>query len=412
LLPLLLVLLLYDRAAMFDQTIAFRGDLRAAIPGSWAETWAEFSLMLQTHWGLWLLAGGGVISAALGRIEGGLPVNPLAYPLLWIVWLGAGLAMLAWHTPLFTHHLVVLFPPLILLGSGLVAEVVVWWRQRSWLALLFSAGLVAALFNLPAMIAANQSQATIVTGGREAEAINFLQAVTGPSDFVMGDSQLLIYMAGRRTPPPLGDVALVAIKAGLQTSARMIGLSEDYHAAAVTQWSLRLPWLPDYLTWVETHYLARRVWDNDHIIYFVPRLSANQVPHSQASPLGKALVLRGYDLDPGSFKAGQPLTLRLYWQAEVSLGEDYTMFTQVLNGDGVLVAGWDSQPLAGHFPTSQWPAGEIVTDRLQVPLPADLPAGDYTIITGVYLLETLERLTTPSGVDHLTLMTLPLTLEH
>ncbi len=56
------------------------------------------------------------------------------------------------------------------------------------------------------------------------------------------------------------------------------------------------------------------------------------------------------------------------------------------------MAGQDSQPLGGYLPTSQWPANEIVTDIIRLPLPADLPDGDYSLITGMYVLETLERL--------------------
>ena len=33
-------------------------------------------------------------------------------------------------------------------------------------------------------------------------------------------------MADRRTPPPLGDLALVGIKAGRQTSERLVGFDQ------------------------------------------------------------------------------------------------------------------------------------------------------------------------------------------
>jgi hypothetical protein len=205
-------------------------------------------------------------------------------------------------------------------------------------------------------------------------------------------------MAGRRTPPPLGDVALVAIKAGRQTSERMLRLTEQYEAPAVVQWSLRLPWLPDYLAWVENNYLARRVWDNDHIIYFGLRFPPGQpIPNEQAARLGDAVTLRGYQIEPGSVKPGQDLNLKVYWQADTSLTENYTVFTQLLNNQGALAASWDSQPLAGYFPTSEWPVGELVTDIVRLPLPADLPPGDYSLITGMYRLDTLERLRSAAG---------------
>jgi len=203
----------------------------------------------------------------------------------------------------------------------------------------------------------------------------------------------------------------VAIKAGRQTSARMIELTQTYQAPAVVQWSLRLPWLPDYLAWVEANYLARRMWDNDHIIYFGRRIPNGQaLPNQQLVHLGDSLALRGYALDSGSLMAGQNLNLKVYWQTEAPLGNDYTVFTQLLDRAGTLVAGQDSQPLGGHLPTGQWPAGGIVTDVVSLPLPVDLPPGEYTLVTGMYLLETLERLPVAnSSGDDIVLTTVTIT---
>ena len=166
----------------------------------------------------------------------------------------------------------------------------------------------------------------------------------------MGDSQLLIFMANRRTPPPLGDVALVAIKAGRQTSEKMVALTQQYQSPAVLQWSLRLPWLPDYLAWVEQNYLARRVWDNDHLIYYAPRWPAGApLPHAQNIPLGPALALRGYMLDTAAARPGQPLTIKLYWQTDAVLAQDYTVFSQLLTPAGA----WAARPWRFTIPTSQ-----------------------------------------------------------
>ncbi len=430
--PLAAVPLLYDPAAVYDQLIRFRGELRAAIPGSPAETLALFETFISSHWGFWLLAFGGIM-AAVWRVwtlrkqqgsggaggQGRMSSSPcplissLLYPLTWIAWLIAGVVMLWWHTPLFPHHFVVLLPPLILLGAEFVGNwfsVLSCWPavggQRSAV-ILYSLIIIPAAFNIPALVKANNDTAAIVTGGREVEAIKLLQAVSNPDDFVLGDSQLLIFMADRRTPPPMGDIALVAIKAGRQTSERMIRLTEQYQAPAVAQWSLRLPWLPEYLDWVEANYLARRVWDNDHIIYFGRRiLPGEAVPNQRLTRLGDAMALCGFQIDTDSLKPGQNLNLKVYWQTDAPPIRDYTVFTQLLDKNGALVASWDSQPLGGYFPTSQWPAREIVTDMVRLPVPAGLAPGDYTLITGMYLLDTLERLRIPDGGgDYLTLTT-------
>ncbi|MEW5957013.1 MAG: hypothetical protein AB1801_04770 [Chloroflexota bacterium] len=426
LLPPGLIFLFYDPVALYDQVVAFRGDLRAAIPHSWSETGSQFALFVQSQWGFWLLAFGGIM-ATVWRVRSRRNFEPdqpdeaadpnksglrpfSLYPVTWVVWLvSAGLG-LAWHRPLFYQHLVVLLPPLILLGAGFLADVLALWRngqKRGVTKIFLTMLVVAAVFNIPAMVKANQQTAAVVTGGREQEALALLATVSTPADFVMGDSQLLIFMAGRRTPPPLGDVALVAIKAGRQTSERMIGLNRDYQAPAVVQWSLRLPWLPDYLAWVQANYLARRVWDNDHIIYYAPRFPPDRpLPHERRVQLGDSLVWRGYQLAESAVPAGHPLSLKIYWQTDAPLDKDYTVFTQLLADNGTLVAGWDSQPLGGYFPTSRWPAGEIVTDLVRLPLPSDLPPGNYTLITGMYLLDTLERLPTRAGSDHIVVTTI------
>jgi len=305
--------------------------------------------------------------------------------------------------PLFPHHFVVLLPPLILLAAGFMTDVVVLSRRWKWAYALWLVVVVAA-FNVPAMVQANQKTAAIVTGGRETEALKLLEAVSAPTDFVMGDSQLLIFMADRRTPPQLGDVALVAIKAGRQTSERMIGITKEVQAPAVVQWSLRLPWLPEYLAWVEENYLTKRVWDNDHIIYFAPRFTPGQVvPNAREQCLGELLRLRGYEVNTSTLKAGDTLSLKLYWQTDAPLKDDYTIFTQLLDSNGALALGRDSQPLGGFFPTGQWPANEIITDIIQLPLPADLSPGEYTLITGMYLLDTGERLVQPDGTNYIRL---------
>ena len=147
------------------------------------------------------------------------------------------------------------------------------------------------------------------------------------------------------------------------------------------------------MAWVEQNYLAQKVWDNDHIIHFVRRIPPGEtLPNAQNTRLGEVLALRGYQLAPNPAHPGDALQLKLYWQADTALNEDFTVFTQLLDSSGALIAGQDSQPLAGHFPTSHWPPGEIITDPVSLPLPPDLPPGQYTLITGMYRLDTLERL--------------------
>jgi hypothetical protein len=300
-LPVTAVFVLYDPAAAYDQLVAFRGDLRTAAPGSWTDTWTRLQLFFAGHWSFLLLAIAGIMSTTwqAARFDGETagPTSPrIVYDFLWLVWLLAGAMLLLWHTPLFDHHFVVLLPPLILLAASFIGDGVRFWPRSSMAGrAAFGAVLAAALLGVPAMVRANQQAVAVVTGGREQDALQLLDAVTAPADFVMGDSQFLIFMANRRTPPPLGDLALVGIKAGRQTSARLIRLTEEYQSPAVVRWALRLPWLPDYLHWVEQNYLAQRVWDNDHIIHFVRRIPPTEpLPNPRQTRLGESVALLGH----------------------------------------------------------------------------------------------------------------------
>jgi hypothetical protein len=91
------------------------------------------------------------------------------------------------------------------------------------------------------------------------------------------------------------------------------------------------------------------------------------------------------------------LAFTLFWRAQVEPAHDYTLFVHVLNPQGAVVAGWDAMPMGGGYPTSVWASGERVPDERSVPLPEDLPPGEYSILIGWYLPATGERLPAVDG---------------
>lgn len=106
------------------------------------------------------------------------------------------------------------------------------------------------------------------------------------------------------------------------------------------------------------------------------------------------LELLGYDVSPD--RSG--LTVSLYWRAVSAQAESYTVFTQLLDASGALVAGHDGLPVEGTVPTQTWPAGRVIMDRHRIPYPAEFAPGDYQLQVGLYDVD-LRRLTalSPSG---------------
>ncbi|MFQ5575535.1 MAG: hypothetical protein ACE5G8_00960, partial [Anaerolineae bacterium] len=395
---LLAVFLFFDRPALLDQVVRFRSQTRSDLLLPRPTNWRSFLVYAGQLWGLALPALAGlVVSVRSTRGQA------------WGLWLLANFALLMWYNPVFPHHFSLLLAPAILLAVEFVRFTIYELRitdETFPLAVKRVAWgvsgviVVAALANLPAWVSANRATAAIVTGGREAEAARMLARVTRPADFVMSDSLLLALYAGRRTPPPLADISLVYIQTGRQTPEGLVAMSGIYSVTAVAPWALRMVWLPEYLDWAEQNFWVKKVWDNDHILFFGPKHPADRpIPNAQKTPFAGGVILSGYSLDAGPVAPGDSLPLTLYWRTAAPLQTDYTVFVHLLSGEGKLVAQHDGGPIYGYLPTTQWPVGEIIPDRLEIPLPADLPAGEYTLIAGMYNPHTLERLNRPDAAQ-------------
>lgn len=118
-----------------------------------------------------------------------------------------------------------------------------------------------------------------------------------------------------------------------------------------------------------------------------------------ASKLGDSIQFVGYDLNDltsqnGTIhcQPGETLRVSLLWQATAPLQEDYTVFVQLLGPDARLWRQKDSYPVDGLRPTSSWQVGEKVRDNYVVEIPFDAPSGNYHLVTGMYSLATMERL--------------------
>ncbi len=98
-------------------------------------------------------------------------------------------------------------------------------------------------------------------------------------------------------------------------------------------------------------------------------------------------------------QAGTPYTVTLQWRATGPTNVPLTVFTQLLDRNGRLVAQHDGPPANGLRPTHDWRPGEIITDQHVIPLPATLPPGTYRLIVGLYDGQTGQRVPAP-GPDN------------
>lgn len=134
------------------------------------------------------------------------------------------------------------------------------------------------------------------------------------------------------------------------------------------------------------------------------KLAAPPAPaaHPPLAVFEGGAALDSYALSPAAPSAGQAVTVTLRWSAAGPLDADYTVFVQLVDAAGEIVAQGDSPPLAGAYPTSAWAAGEVFDDPHPLTLPAALPPGAYDLLVGFYHPLEGRRLLT-GAADHVRL---------
>jgi hypothetical protein len=120
--------------------------------------------------------------------------------------------------------------------------------------------------------------------------------------------------------------------------------------------------------------------------------TTDRPPHPLDAHVGDDVQLHGYAIDRSSARAGDTLTLTLWWESNAASLDERAVLVHLVNRNGAITTQADGPPVHGSRPTTQWRAGDIVIDSHQIVLPADLPAGQYTLVFGMYRWPSLERL--------------------
>jgi len=114
---------------------------------------------------------------------------------------------------------------------------------------------------------------------------------------------------------------------------------------------------------------------------FARRTRGGASPLPPMARLTSGANLIGYTIER---PAWNQLQVTLYWWAARTPSQSYTVFTQVLDSEGNLVAGHDSSPADGTAPTHTWITGQVYADTHLIELPPGLSPGTYRVVAGMY----------------------------
>ncbi len=110
--------------------------------------------------------------------------------------------------------------------------------------------------------------------------------------------------------------------------------------------------------------------------------------HPVVFNFGDALQLLGYDLNGSVFHPGDTVQLTVYWYAPNGATHyGYASFVHLSQGGPPLAQADKLNP--ADRPTKEWDASGYLRDQYSIVLPADIPAGTYDLIVGLYTCDTL-----------------------
>ena len=315
----------------------------------------------------------------------------------------AGLTLLfGLFTPAFAKFLALAAPAVaILVADGVAllwfgggAPLVVRWR---WPVRALAAALLAAgLWNTQAALQALYFDARFQRADYRALAAE-LQARYQPGDAILLDApnqaEVFAYYH-----PAAAHVIPVAVTRPLDAALQRAQLE------GIAAWARRVFVIyygeaqadPQQVVerWLNSHtFKLTERWMGDVRVAEYAGAAAEGATVSVDAQFGSGIVLDAFALPAAELHAGDPLLLTLRWHALDAIAQRYKVFVHVAaSRDAPPVAQHDSEPGGGLDPTSAWQAGVEVVDRQGVALPANLPAGRYELLLGLYDAATGQRL--------------------
>lgn len=146
-------------------------------------------------------------------------------------------------------------------------------------------------------------------------------------------------------------------------------------------------------------YVQQNHWIHPAARIYSQLAGARGVPAHPLPEIGVdgPLKFLGYELDTLRVKPGQSVELSAFWQVRERASRPLSLMAHLIGPDGTGVAVGDGL----GFPIEQWQSGDVLVQRHILAVPADVRPGTYTIITGAYWLDTMERWTVGQRDSHI-----------
>jgi hypothetical protein len=146
------------------------------------------------------------------------------------------------------------------------------------------------------------------------------------------------------------------------------------------------------------------LWIDPHTTWLRCVSTMDRVCGAEATvdiPFAGGHRLRGYAVSSYQVKAGDDLRVNLVWQAEPGLASSLHSFVHVRNSQpdqavnprtGSEIWAQEDHPAPAGLFTTEFVPGKLYLDELRVPIPADMPPGEYRLEIGWFSPASEEQL--------------------
>jgi hypothetical protein len=223
--------------------------------------------------------------------------------------------------------------------------------------------------------------------------VEFIREITGPNDCIVTDDMTVAYRSGLLTPPELAEVSINRLASGHLSLQQMIETTERYdcQVVAVVGDDRIAEYIPDYIMWLNQNYLGQKSFKKGDLFFAKPVFSSRP-RHAVHAQFGSSIRFLGYDFAPVEVEHGSRFVLTLFWNTLERPTDDWSIFVHLRDANNATMLTADHQPYKGYVPTSRWPPGRIIKDTVWIEIPPNMPPSRYSIWTGLYRWDTMERL--------------------
>jgi uncharacterized membrane protein len=109
--------------------------------------------------------------------------------------------------------------------------------------------------------------------------------------------------------------------------------------------------------------------------------------------------LLGFDLPKATYSPGERVAVCLHWEALGKMEADYSVFVHLVDEQGRIREQKDLLLGGEDYPTGWWVAGQAMSQTVELTIDEKASPGQYRLLTGLYRLQTLQRLTVIAGAS-------------